>query len=206
MIPVTTLKDRELLKEHALSLFDELLFRRGDYTSLIILIEELKDFNFELPLYADTKKILIWATNHGHLEIVKYLVEHLNVDLHMQNDYVLRGSAQAGHTDIVRYALSRGADIHVHDDYALRFSADQGHLEVVKLLVENGADIHVENDSPLRWASEEGHFEIFKYLVEHGANIYAEKSHALRWASFKGHMEIVEYIQYLEKQDRYKEQ
>ena len=39
-------------------------------------------------------------------------------------------------------AFKNGINIHVDDDYLLRLNASKGHIKVVKYLVENGADIH----------------------------------------------------------------
>ena len=51
-------------------------------------------------------------------------------------------------------------------------AAAAGHTQIVKLLVERGASVNSvtkTNSTPLRAACFDGHFEIVKYLVEHGA-------------------------------------
>ena len=54
-------------------------------------------------------------------------------------------------------------------------AAAAGHTQIVKLLVERGASVNSvtkTNSTPLRAACFDGHYEIVKYLVEHGAGIY----------------------------------
>ena len=51
-------------------------------------------------------------------------------------------------------------------------AAAAGHTQIVKLLVERGASVNSvtkTNSTPLRAACFDGHYEIVKYLVEHGA-------------------------------------
>ncbi len=51
-------------------------------------------------------------------------------------------------------------------------AAAAGHTQIVKLLVERGASVNSTtktNSTPLRAACFDGHFEIVKYLVERGA-------------------------------------
>ena len=53
-------------------------------------------------------------------------------------------------------------------------AAAAGHTQIVKLLVERGASVNSvtkTNSTPLRAACFDGHYEIVKYLVEHGAGI-----------------------------------
>jgi hypothetical protein len=136
---------------------------------------------------------LIYASEHGSVELVKYALEQ-GADIHTFDDDALRVTSYNGHLEVVKYLVEHGADIHTFDDDALRVTSYNGHLEVVKYLVEQGANIHAENDWALRYASEYGHYEIVKYLVEKGANIHAKNDYALRWASRNGHLEVVKYL------------
>jgi ankyrin repeat protein len=50
------------------------------------------------------------AALNGHLEIVKYLVEH-GADIHIWEDEALRVASFNGHLEVVKYLLLQGADI-----------------------------------------------------------------------------------------------
>ena len=85
---------------------------------------------------------LILASHNGHLDVVKYLVEHgvniktLNESLHL--------AARNGHLNIVKYLIENGADVNsasrhtLEDNYALLVAAKNGHLNIVKYLVSIG--------------------------------------------------------------------
>ena len=99
----------------------------------------------------DIKNALIRSAQNGHLEVVKYLVEEHQADIHAQNEGGLRWSAQNGHLEVVKYLVEEhNADIHADDEYALRLSAENGYLDVVKYLVEeHQADIHALDELAL---------------------------------------------------------
>ena len=82
----------------------------------------------------------------------KYLIEK-GADVHIENDYALRYSAENGHLDVVKYLVEKGADVHADNDYALKYSARNSHLDVVKFLVEKGADVHAANDFAFRYST-----------------------------------------------------
>ena len=114
-------------------------------------------------IHVDNDRALRLASERGHLEVVKYLVEQ-GADIHAMNDYALRWSSLKGHLEVVKYLVENGANIHANNDHALRLASLKGYLEVVTYLVEQGANVHANNDLALRWASEEGHLEVVKYL------------------------------------------
>jgi ankyrin repeat protein len=103
----------------------------------------------------------------GSLPLVKNSIEKYNVDIHSDDDYALRISANNGFTEIVRYLIDNGADIHANNNEALRHSARGRKLEVVKLLIKCKADIHANNNEALRGGIRKGNFEIVKLLIEH---------------------------------------
>ena len=114
--------------------------------------------------------VLIWASENGHLEVVKYLVEKRGADVITNNDGAVQWASENGHLEVVKYLINHGADARSSNNYAVRNASVNGHLEVVKYLVEKcRADVRVNNDWAVRWASEDGHFEVVKYLINHGA-------------------------------------
>jgi ankyrin repeat protein len=104
---------------------------------------------------------LFRASKHGHLEVVKCLINN-GSDIHAYNEHALRWASHNGHLAVVEYLLSHGANIHINEDETLINACYNGHLAVVELLVNNGADVH--NDSALRQASINGHKDIVRYL------------------------------------------
>ena len=65
-----------------------------------------------------------------------------------------------------KYLVRKGINLHADDDEVLRWAVGNGHLKVVKYLVEQGAGIHAGDDYALKWASENGHLEVVKYLKD----------------------------------------
>jgi ankyrin repeat protein len=94
----------------------------------------------------------------------------------------------------VKYLVNLGANIHAEDDYALRWSAEQGHLQIVKFLVENGANVGALDNNALIISAQKGHLEVVKYLVSLDANIHAEDDYALQISAKYGHLEVVKYL------------
>ena len=144
--------------------------------------------------YIYTKEnVLYSASRHGHLPLVKYLVEN-GADINSEDGLALLEAAEYGHLPVVKYLVENGVYINAEDGDALSLAAEKGNLPIVKYLVENGGDIHAQNNQALRLAAEKRHLEIVKYLVENGANIHAENDQALILASKKGYLEIVQYL------------
>jgi ankyrin repeat protein len=106
---------------------------------------------------------LIQASNNGHTETVKLLLEH-GANKHAKDDYCIRLASHNGHTETVKLLLEHGANIHAQDDYSIRYASMCGHFKTVKLLIENGADIHVNDDLAIQSASLFGHLNVVKLL------------------------------------------
>lgn len=69
----------------------------------------------------DKDIILLSACMFGKLDILKYLVDDLKMDIHYENDYPLYCALLNGNIEIATYLLSRGAimvDIQEHLKYA----------------------------------------------------------------------------------------
>jgi ankyrin repeat protein len=118
--------------------------------------------------YNSLNTALNGASENGHLEVVKYLVE-AGADIHNSDEFPLRLAIYNGHLEIVKYLIELGADIHIYEDFALRIASRDGYLEIVKYLVEKGADIHAEDNCALNCAKINGHLEVVEYLLKNGA-------------------------------------
>ncbi|KAJ5570509.1 uncharacterized protein N7459_009939 [Penicillium hispanicum] len=121
---------------------------------------------------------MIYACEHGSLEMVKMLVERgvgwkvLKTNSpHSPLSYAAIGS----HYDVVRYFLDKGADPNYRDPAqpsALMLACKGGDRKVIKALLDKGADPSArdeEGDGPLSIAAAHGHLDMMKLLVEYGA-------------------------------------
>jgi hypothetical protein len=92
---------------------------------------------------------LVAASRNGHLDVVKYLVEH-GANVNDQNNELkkspLLAAAWSRHLDVAEYLLSKGASINAqaHNGFTpLNDAASIGDFQIVKFLVEHGADVRI---------------------------------------------------------------
>ncbi|CAH1711998.1 protein fem-1 homolog B [Aphis gossypii] len=152
------------------------LIEMDDFVETNFLINRTYKCHFNQKL-----TLLMEASLHGHVKIVRELFNRFNVTVDSIGNVVHFGSLVKGAT-------------------ALWCAAGIGCIEIVKILVENGANVNFLTEtksSPLRAACYLGDLNTVEYLVEHGAdvnitNIY--NSTCLMIASHNNHKEIVEYL------------
>lgn len=65
------------------------------------------------------------------------------MDIHVNNESILRGAAYDGNLGLVKYLVSLEANLNENDEYTLSWSAYNGHLEMVKYLLEKGAEPNI---------------------------------------------------------------
>ena len=146
-----------------------------------------------IDITADDKYAVRYASENGHLDVVKYL--HKNgTDITAANNYAVRLSAQFGHLDVVKYLHENGADITADSNCAVRYASENGHLDVVKYLHANGADITADDNYAVKWSAENGHLDVVKYLHANGADITADDNYAVRWSARNGYQDVVDYL------------
>lgn len=73
--------------------------------------------NIGIFLYENLKECSI----KGKLNVLKYLVEHCNANIHTEDDYILRRAVYEGHLNIVEYLLENGANVHANDDEVIKW-------------------------------------------------------------------------------------
>ena len=155
------------------------------------------------------------ASSHGHLEIVKILVENdANVNvLNYKKMTPLHLSSMFGYIELTNFLLNKKISIDEQDETggsALAYACAKGHKEIAKLLIDYGADIYTkmrfsEFDGnfdilePIYFACKNGHLEIVKYLINKGncpVNLYGPnmKVTPLHVACKFGQFEIVEEL------------
>ena len=129
------------------------------------------------------------ATEHGHAEIVKLLLEaKADVNKKSNDDYTaITLASLLGHAEIVKLLLEAGADVNAmarvyanvsaegnNGKTALMIASEEGYVETVRLLLAAGADVNMkgyEGTSALGLASKNGHVAIVKLLLDVGADV-----------------------------------
>ncbi|XP_068526255.1 ankyrin repeat domain-containing protein 16 isoform X3 [Anas acuta] len=118
--------------------------------------------------------LLHLAARHGHLHLLAWLLEELELDIEVANgDYKrpLHEAASAGHGECVSYLLAKGAcvDALKRGDWTpLMMACTRQNLEVIKDLMEHGANPLLKNKDGwncFHIASREGHGQVLSYLL-----------------------------------------
>ena len=131
----------------------------------------------------------LWAASYsGHFEVVKFLVEEAEANIHIQSSmqstpFVI--SCQQGNLEIVKYLRSKDdklsetiSNIDGNDNdgaKCLHMACLNGHLDIVDYILNLFPTlIDIRNQfgqSPLWLASYNGSFEVVKHLIDKGAEI-----------------------------------
>ena len=144
------------------------------------------------------------ATEHGHIEIVKLLLDH-SADVNAKatvNWTALMAASRGGHAEIVRLLLDHGADVNVKGSRgtALKTASSEGHTEIVRLLLESPVEVNIKNDvgnTALIDGSRGGHLGIVRLLLNHDQDVDVKNNAgntALMDASRGGHVRVVELL------------
>jgi len=137
------------------------------------------------------------ASNVGHTNVVKLLLQDKRVDPSANKDYSIRKASKNGHADVVRLLLKDGrVDPSAREDYSIGKASENGHADVVKLLLEDGrVDPSRTANYAILVASENGHVEVVKLLLKDpNVNPSAQVNYAIRAAAKNGHLEVVELL------------
>jgi len=152
-----------------------------------MLLEEGADVN-EADI--DGMTALMMASEHGHKDVVKILLEQEGINVNLWNnegETALILASKNGHIEIVKMLLKEGAHVNVEededamdvegDDYhsALMMASYEGHTEIVKILLAAGADINATAndgyDTAITLANRKNHDKIVELLIRKGATI-----------------------------------
>ncbi|XP_026377439.1 ankyrin repeat domain-containing protein 49-like isoform X2 [Papaver somniferum] len=121
----------------------------------------------------DGESLLHAAATGGRLNVCKYLVETLKVDVDFKDGdgYVpLHHAIFKGHLDIVRYLLEKGAKADASSDgnyTPLHIAAKTGDTKIITLLLSSGVHIDAATriGTALQYAAGHGHRE-FEMLLK----------------------------------------
>lgn len=148
-------------------------------------IQELRKNGYDLTRMFDKNKAnaLRWASEKGHLNVVKVLIqenEGIGKVVNRKDSIgktALHYASTWGHSDIVKLLLQNGADPDVQAACtmsSIHLAAYYGEAAVVRELLDGGAQIDKvteEKQTALHCAVDGGHAEVVKLLLERGANI-----------------------------------
>lgn len=139
--------------------------------------------------------VLNVAAEKGYLEILKYMVEDMKMDPHMNDEEPLVSACTYGHLPVVRYLVEeQKADVRVRNDTPLVSAYNCG---IVAYLISKGVDVNARNSFAMRFAAEKGSLETVKYLVQKGSHIQA----GMRIAYEQGDWDIYNYLAQVETAD-----
>jgi len=121
---------------------------------------------------------LHFAANKGSLEICKFLVEEVGLDINSTSGVgatPMFYAALKGNAQVVRYLLDHGSDPAKASERGLtplHNAAEHGHCESVRLLLSKGVDVDAINyrGTPLHMTAAKGQHQAMKILLEHGAD------------------------------------
>ena len=148
----------------------------------------------------DLVQPLATSSRFGHIDIVKFFVEELNIPV-KDNDVINSGCAN-GDINVIKYLIDHGADVNKPDKsgvFPIIDAINSGKIDAVKLLVHHGADYVLENNAytPLIEATAIGYLDIIKYLVNLGVSLSITNKHgvtALQAALETKNMIISKYL------------
>ena len=158
----------------------------------------------------EAKTPLDFASEYGHLDIVRYIIQ--NVDVRNIDDRcVLRSlysAAKTGQTEVYRYLYDhfQGQKFQENKikealEYALGTATLNGHLGVVKYILRNFESknlVRSDGQSLLHVAARKGHLDICKFILSHNVSNCNPKSKngetPLHNAAEFGHFEVFKLI------------
>ena len=155
----------------------------GDVAGVQDLIKEGRDVNMKVGRLDETA--LIVASGQGHLDTVKYLLDHgADVNQHTRNrESALIRATWGCHRDVAKLLIANGADVNIQNqDYGmtpLMFAVECGDIEMSKYLIQLGADVTIENKSgisPLKTAVWQNNAKLAEILIDAGIDINVEQN------------------------------
>ncbi|XP_024971014.1 ankyrin-1 [Cynara cardunculus var. scolymus] len=126
---------------------------------------------------ANKRGALHFAAREGKIEVCKYLLEELKLDVNTKDEdgeTPLIHAARQGHTSTAKYLIEHGANPALSSELgatALHHAAGIGNIELMEFLISIGVDVDSQSDSgtPLVWAAGHGQQDALKVLLKHHA-------------------------------------
>ena len=144
---------------------------------------------------------LHWASHSGHVEVVRYLLEH-GADATTQDEdgsIPLHWASREGRAEVVRVLLQHKAYPKAQDknkSTPLHQAPSRGYADSARFFLEHGVDATAQDKNgwtPLHCAAFEGHVEVARVLLEHGVDTTMQDKDGrmpLHQASSEGNLEV----------------
>lgn len=153
-------------------------------TAVVEKLVAVPGINLDAKSTDDVNPPIYDAAGKGKLDVVKVLAE-AGADINNVGGpsgvSPVGRAILAGHTEIVRYLISRGADVTVRDldgDSPAFLAALRGDLEIIKMLRKAGADLEAAGGrnkvSLLTIAAEKGDLKVVEYLIDQRVDVDQE--------------------------------
>jgi hypothetical protein len=148
---------------------------------------------------------LLFAAVHGHLPVVRHLVQSSKIHLDRVRDAFL-GAVYSLQFEVAQYLAEAynltAEDARVMHNLALCRAASMGHLAFTKFLFEhlglNVNDARDQHNRALMVASGKGHMHVVQYLVETAGltpnDIFSDNCAILALAAASGQLAILQYL------------
>ena len=160
--------------------------------------------------FAEVKTPLDFASEYGHIEIVRYIIQHVDIQ-NIEDPYVLHSlysAAKNGKVEVYRYLDDHFQGQKFNEierkkaiDNALWTAVLYGHLDVFKYILRNFESKNpvISNGmTPLHSAARTGNLNICKFILSHDLSNYNPKlkngETPLHIAAEFGHFKVFELI------------
>jgi ankyrin repeat protein len=162
------------------------------------LVDEVKRLlNKGIDLKPNDNYAMGLASENGHTEVIKLLLQDGRIDPSGNDNYYIRMASQNGHTDIVKLLLQdKRVDPSDYNNSAIRGASINGHTDIVKLLLQDErVDPSLIGNYAIRGASINGHTDVVKLLLQdERVDPSDNNNYAIIRASQKGYIEIVKLL------------
>ena len=172
----------------------------GNLKLYAFISEKVEDKLPKDKFYDDTP--LAFACKYGHIEIVKYIIQSIDMNGFEDSVWPFFSAAKGGHLKIYRYLEDHCQEQKFNEHMkrkALGAAALNGHLDVFKHIIDSFGNINLAQTNvltPLHLAASQGHLNICKFILSSQLSIKNPKTGEtpLHSAAEFGHLEVFQYI------------
>ncbi|XP_067623254.1 uncharacterized protein [Eurosta solidaginis] len=148
------------------------------------------------------------AVAHGHLQVVKMLLQYKKVDMNgkcYNNWTILHIASQESNLKMVKFLVAKGSNINAKNaggSKPIHIAAREGYKDTVEFFLSKGLSINelgAANQTLLHYTAIEGRLEVVKYLIAQGADVNAKDTNGLTPMHIAAHFGYKDFIEVLLK-------